>query len=618
LPRINKHPVGAARDLRLGALHLGLGVCFSILFDAAGLRSAAWGAFPPLVDLSHTPADLELVGTSAGDHSGWALATGDIDGNGLVDLVVASHYAQPLGGTRKGELEIIWGAELSGTGLLDMADPSVALSRVFGKSSDYPLYPSLTCGDFNHDGCDDIVYALPYSYSIYAHGMAYVIFGSPTFPDTLDLQTNPANVMRILGSENGGSVGWAVCAGDLNSDDYDDIILSAPRLEYGEVYLIWGGQSFLPVYDLGQAPVGVTRIIDPIPHNYTGKSLACKDIDKDLNDDLLIGSEGPFGEYQPGMASLLYGQQEFPDTVVLSDPRYRIKNIFGEPYWDGRLGNQVAMGDINGDAREDLILAAPYADPMGCWDCGEVYVLYDANGLPDSSFVGTAVLPITRLLGSRDWYDYGVRLAAADLTGDGFDEVVVVSLGEDSSPSPIATTVVAYGQWALRDSIFLDSDATVTRISAATFDDWLGIGIAVADFNDDGVNDLALGASWADALGRHASGKTYILHGSASATAIETRATAAGFTVLQNRPNPFSLTTVIPFHLSRPGLVELCVFDVAGRRVAHFQPRESNAGPGSFTWDASDEQGRPIPSGIYFYRLEVDGKSMVRKMVILR
>jgi hypothetical protein len=499
-----------------------------------------------------------------------------------------------------------------------MADPGLPISRIIGRSSDNSWLPRLACGDFNNDGCDDIIYALPYSLSIYADGMAYVILGSPAFPDTLDLQTHTPNVIWILGAEYGGSAGWAACSGDLNGDGYDDIILSAPRVEYGEVYVIWGGESFLPVYDLDLAPAGLTRIIDPIIYNHTGSSLACKDIDKDHYEDLLIGSEGPFEEFQPGMVTLLYGKASFPDTVPLSDPPFRTKNFYGEPYRDGRLGVSVAIGDVDHDGNEDLVLAAPYADPFGCEDCGEVYVLYDANELPDSVYVGSSDLPITRFLGGRRWYDYGERLLCADFTGDQFDEVVIVSFGNSTSENQLATTVIAYGQWALRDSIFIDSDTTLTRINDAAIDDNLGSGVAVADFNRDGVKDLALGADWAHALGRLDTGKTYIFHGSASVTGIENHPPAVSFALFQNRPNPFSSTTTIPFWLSRPGSVKLTVFDVAGRRVAHLEQPEANAGPGSFTWDASDDRGAPAVSGLYFYRLEAEGASHARKLLIIR
>jgi hypothetical protein len=278
----------------------------------------------------------------------------------------------------------------------------------------------------------------------------------------------------------------------------------------------------------------------------------------------------------------------------------------------------VSVGDVDHDGNEDLVLAAPAADPLGCEDCGEVYVLYHADQLPDSVYVGSMDLPITRLLGGRRWYYYGVRVLCGDFTGDEFDDVAVSSFGDNTSATQLATTVVVYGQWALRDSIFIDSDTTLTRMNDAAIDDNLGSGVAVADFNRDGVNDLALGADWADALGRYAAGTTYIFHGSAGATGIENRPPAGNIALFQNRPNPFSSRTTIPFWLSRPGPVKLTVFDVAGRRVAEFKRLQTNAGPGSFTWDASDERGAPVASGLYFYRLDVQGETRVKRMLILK
>jgi len=148
-------------------------------------------------------------------------------------------------------------------------------------------------------------------------------------------------------------------------------------------------------------------------------------------------------------------------------------------------------------------------------------------------------------------------MAVADLTGDEFAEVVAVSLGDASSPSQLATTMIVYGQWAYRDTIFFESDTTLTRINDASIGDYLGIGVVVSDFNRDGVNDLVLGADWADALGRLASGKIYIFHGSESATGIAHHPPTPTFAVYQNRPNPFSSTTSIPYWLSRLDLWSL-------------------------------------------------------------
>lgn len=171
------------------------------------------------------------------------MCSGDINGDGQLDLVIVSYNAEPLGGLRDGEIEIVWGAALQQSGFIDMAVQSPDISRIFGKLSDNPFFASLACGDFNNDGNGDIIYGHPFGH-VFTDGMAYVIFGAASFPDTLDLESNPSNVLTIFGGPWSGSLGHDVTAGDMNGDGYDEIILSAPRIDYAEVYVIHGADSF--------------------------------------------------------------------------------------------------------------------------------------------------------------------------------------------------------------------------------------------------------------------------------------------------------------------------------------------------------------------------------------
>jgi len=83
-------------------------------------------------------------------------------------------------------------------------------------------------------------------------------------------------------------------------------------------------------------------------------------------------------------------------------------------------------------------------------------------------------------------------------------------------------------------------------------------------------------------------------------------------------PNPFSTTTEI--HFDAPpggGRVALEVFDVNGRLVRRLKDGSVDA-KGSAWWDGSDSAGRPVASGVYFYRLRAPGFSQARKVMLLR
>ncbi len=86
----------------------------------------------------------------------------------------------------------------------------------------------------------------------------------------------------------------------------------------------------------------------------------------------------------------------------------------------------------------------------------------------------------------------------------------------------------------------------------------------------------------------------------------------------QNRPNPFNPSTEIRFSLPHRCAVRLNVFDVAGRlvRVLH----DGTLGPGrhSIVWDGTNNAGRAVGSGVYFYRLRAGKEAISKKMVLLK
>jgi Zn-dependent metalloprotease len=87
----------------------------------------------------------------------------------------------------------------------------------------------------------------------------------------------------------------------------------------------------------------------------------------------------------------------------------------------------------------------------------------------------------------------------------------------------------------------------------------------------------------------------------------------AAFTLLQNYPNPFNPVTTIEFALPRPSVVKLQIFDLLGREVATLLDEEKSAGTHRITWDATG-----FASGLYIYRLQTDGFTATRKLMVLR
>lgn len=89
--------------------------------------------------------------------------------------------------------------------------------------------------------------------------------------------------------------------------------------------------------------------------------------------------------------------------------------------------------------------------------------------------------------------------------------------------------------------------------------------------------------------------------------------TASAYKLSQNYPNPFNLTTTISFTLLKNGFVELKVFDVAGREVATLISQSMDVGNYGVPFDASG-----LTSGIYYYRMTLDGQATTKKMLLVK
>jgi cytochrome c peroxidase len=87
---------------------------------------------------------------------------------------------------------------------------------------------------------------------------------------------------------------------------------------------------------------------------------------------------------------------------------------------------------------------------------------------------------------------------------------------------------------------------------------------------------------------------------------------------LNNSPNPFNPKTVITYLVSKPGQVLLSVFDVNGARITDLVNDTREAGVYHATWNGTDDSGRPVSSGIYFYQLRSEDGAAVGKAILLK
>ncbi len=86
----------------------------------------------------------------------------------------------------------------------------------------------------------------------------------------------------------------------------------------------------------------------------------------------------------------------------------------------------------------------------------------------------------------------------------------------------------------------------------------------------------------------------------------------------QNYPNPFNPVTLISFYLPEQDQVELIVYNLFGQKVKTLLNGISSAGRQSIAWDGHDEKGKPVASGLYFYKLESSRFVENKRMLLLR
>ncbi len=87
---------------------------------------------------------------------------------------------------------------------------------------------------------------------------------------------------------------------------------------------------------------------------------------------------------------------------------------------------------------------------------------------------------------------------------------------------------------------------------------------------------------------------------------------------LSNHPNPFNPSTTISYSIPSKTDVKLAIYNIRGQKVTTLVHETQEAGPHLITWQGIDHHGKPVSSGIYFYRLETQDNQLVKKMMLLK
>ncbi len=105
---------------------------------------------------------------------------------------------------------------------------------------------------------------------------------------------------------------------------------------------------------------------------------------------------------------------------------------------------------------------------------------------------------------------------------------------------------------------------------------------------------------------------------SALSTGVPDGELPASFAVHAPRPNPFGPSTTIAYDVPRAARVSVRVYDASGRLVRTLLDRAVEPGRHASVWDGRDSGGRAVAAGVYFCRVETEGKGLVRRVVLLK
>jgi hypothetical protein len=201
---------------------------------------------------------------------------------------------------------------------------------------------------------------------------------------------------------------------------------------------------------------------------------------------------------------------------------FRVDGVAGQDYSGFSVSN---AGDVNGDGIDDFIIGAQYADPPGS-NRGNSYVVFGRTGtvnpiLALSSLDGTNGFRLTGVT-NGDRAGQSVH-AAGDVNGDGYDDIIIGAFPSDAAGTNTGTSYVVFGHaGAFAASIALGSlDGTSGfAITGAANNDYSGFAVSSAgDVNNDGYDDVIIGAFGASPSGNSLAGSAYVVFGHSGAFA---------------------------------------------------------------------------------------------------
>ena len=516
--------------------------------------------FPAVLELSSLDGSngFKLDGT-AGDYAGTAVSNvGDVNNDGVDDLLVSAPYADP-NGNNSGRTYVVFGRDTASQGTfplnfqLSSLDGSNGFKLVGEIIGDRAGTTASGIGDINGDGLDDFAIGARYADPNGTDsGRVYVIFGRDTasvgnFPATLQLSAlDGSNGFKLDGELIRDRAGTAISgAGDINNDGIDDLIIGAPNADTngdssGSSYVVYGKNTgtagdFPAILQLSALDGNDGFVMHGESADYaSGRCVAAAgDINGDGISDIVIGAPGSDAcGNGSGCSYVVFGRDaavdgQFPTALNLAglDGNDGFK-LSGEIARDLSGNSCNGAGDINGDGLDDLIIGARRSDANGD-SSGRSYVVFGRNVLDEGNF--PANLQLSALDGSIGFKldgaagdDSGGSVdGAGDVNGDGIADILISAENATVNSSYEGRTYVVFGRNTAIDGDFpaslelpaLNADEGFQTVGE-NGGDFSGNAVSSAgDINGDGVGDILIAASTYDRYGGSTSGRSYVVFG---------------------------------------------------------------------------------------------------------
>ena len=470
---------------------------------------------------------IKITGEASTDHTGWSVSgAGDVNGDGYADFIIGTYNASPLERINAGESYLVFGKK---SGLTDIDLRNLTLTqgiKIIGATQgDKSGNAVSSAGDVNGDGYDDVIIA--------ATKKSYLIFGKRYGLTNIDIKNLIISQgITIIGSNIKDTIGWSVSsAGDVNKDGYDDLIIGSHyenilgHNSAGESYLIFGKKNLTDIDLVYLFPPQGIKIQGSNTNDESGCSVSSAgDVNNDGYNDIIIGARyaTPLERTNAGESYLIFGKSNgFAGITLKNLALPQGIKILGANSGDNSGWAVSGAGDVNNDGYDDIIIGARYANPLERTNAGVTYLIFGkSDGFTNLDLRNLALPQGIKILGANSGDNSGWAVSGAgDVNNDGYDDIIIGATGAPAGTLK-GETYLIFGK---NTTNFTDIDLkNLTlpqgiKIIGANTNDTSGSSVSSAgDVNNDGYDDMIIGASDITSLEQYEAGKSYLIFGDES------------------------------------------------------------------------------------------------------